>query len=118
MNNPRAQRAARPRELLQPMQQRIDQRASRHARSGVNRHSRRLVYHDEVTIFEEQLDWYFFRRGLELLARQNLDFHGFPGGQPVRRLCQALIDTHVPRVHQFLDASAADLRQARCEEQV
>jgi hypothetical protein len=112
MNDPRPQRAAGAGKLLQAMQKRIYQSTARHAGPWMYRHTCRLVHHDEVTILKQQFDWYFFRRGFDGFSWQYLDFHGFSGGQPVRRLCETLIDADVSRINQFLDSGAADLRQA------
>ncbi len=49
----------------------IHQRVFLIARAGMHDHSGALVQHEEVVIFEKDLQWNGFGRGLYLLQRRN-----------------------------------------------
>jgi hypothetical protein len=76
VHDSRTKISANCRERSEVMEQSIDQRASRRARSGVNDHSRGLIDRDDVFVLIEHIDRYLFGRRSQRRARQDFYIYG------------------------------------------
>jgi len=94
------------------VQERIYQRPARVARARVNHHPGGFVHNDEVVVHVQQFERQIFRQRLRRRPGQNFDLDGFTGRDPVRNLGNVAVHANVAFADQFLDARAAELRNA------
>ena len=124
VNNSGAQVAARGRKRLEPVQQRIHQRAPAARvlvlpRPGVNHHARRFVHHSQVRVLIDHVQGNVFCRRLQ---RRGMGLAGngdaLAAAQLQRSLFPFAVDQHIALVHEHLHARAAHALKLRSEKLV
>jgi hypothetical protein len=89
------------------MQQSVDERSASRPCASMNDHAGRLIDHDEVFIFVEQLDGNVFGFGAQGRARQNFDLDRVSGGDSMRPAACAARDAYATLINELLDTRAA-----------
>src|SRR5439155_5377227 len=81
------------------VQQRVDQRVFAVTGAGMNGHPSRFVDHDEIVVFEQNLQWNRFRSGLDFLRRWISEFNLIACSYNLVWACGCAVETNEPRAN-------------------
>jgi hypothetical protein len=102
-------------ESLTAAEEGVDQGAARGAGTGVHGHAGGLVDGNDVVVFVKDVESNGLGFDAQRGAGLDLDLDALPGAEAVRTFGWAGIDEHKAGFDEFLDASAADVAEARSD---